>query len=124
MIDMYIKEQNNCIDFEIDKTNNDIKSIDSFESSLLVALFANRNRDVILNDGEGSELFKLEQSKITTDNLNMYRFYANEAQAYLYDENKIIDNKTDVRLNNNGFKLDIELTTINKEEVVKYEYKL
>ena len=123
MIDIYLTEkEDNKLDFEFND-KGDIKTIDSFESSLLIALFAHKHREVILDDKEGAELYKLDQSKITTNNLNMYRYYANSALEYLSKENIINSKEVSIQYKDR-LELSVVLNLKENKEIKKYEYKI
>jgi phage gp46-like protein len=115
---------NSSIDFSF-TDDGDIKTIDSFETSLIFALFSNKDREIIIDDGAGSELYKLEQSKLLTATLNLYRFYSNQCIQYLYNDGYVNVIKTDVKqVSNIDLKLDIVLESSNKDKVYKHEYRL
>jgi phage gp46-like protein len=123
MIDIYLTEkEDNKLDFEFND-KGDIKTIDSFESSILIALFAHKHKEIVLNNEEGAELYKLDQSKITTNNLNMYRYYANSALEYLSKEN-IINSKEVAIQYKDGLELSVILNLKENKEIIKYEYKI
>ena len=123
MIDVYLTEkEDNKLDFEFN-AKGDIKTINSFESSLLIALFAHKHREVILDNEEGAELYKLDQSKVTTNNLNMYRYYANSALDYLSKENIINSKEVGIQYKDR-LELSVVLNLKKNKEIIKYEYKI
>jgi phage gp46-like protein len=125
MVDIDINDIENELQLDFSfNDRGDIKTTDSFEPSIVIALFGNKEQDVILGDG-GSELFKLDQARLISDTLSLYRFYTKESLAYLYDAKRVSAIKTNVRINSNQtLQLNITLDILDQDVVKEYSFRL
>jgi len=119
MIDIDLTDERNFIkpisyDFYFTE-NGDIAIIEDFKISLLVAIFGDRDKDINLLGQEGSYLWKLKQSRLTTEIINQYRFYVHQALQYLY--NNLLIEDIDIKImQDNKVQVNINLVNSNNSK--------
>lgn len=102
--------------------NGDILTTDTEETAILCALFYeqrfnNKRGHFGFEDGEGSKLWTLDQSRLTQNTINNSVLYSNSALNFLN-----LDKKVSANIKNNGIMLNIE--TITNNEISAKEYSL
>lgn len=147
-IDIKLRNVTDTVDllgyFDIDiDTDGDVKKEDGFDTNLIMSLFcekrATANEVVIpnmrrgwwgntLSDSPnfeiGSKLWFLEQSRLTTDVVNLANQYALDGLRWLKDDGFLYDMKviTTPTYSSGSPKLEIKVDLIRKDNTVEYKY--
>lgn len=128
-VDIELKQDSTTGKFHISLENGDFKTVDSFDTSLTIALFGDQRADasevpiaenrrgwwgneVNTEDVEfqlGSKLWLLEQSRATPATLNLAIGYARDATQYLVDDGFAEGIEITGKIERNGITLTITI---------------